>query len=695
VRKLKVLIIEDNEDDAILEMNVLEEAGFEIDYKRIDKFDAIKPNMESQDWDCIITDYNLGTFNGLDVLAVYREVGLDIPFIMVSGTVGEEIAVKAMKAGIHDYIMKDNLTRFVPALERELNEFANRRIKKFYEADLYVKEVRFQALIEQAADAFFMHDLDGNILEINRCACESLGYSRSELLTMNVLQIDTDLRIEKAREFWNRAVQGESFTHYSNHIRKDGTTFPVEIRLGACNIHNEHYIVALCRDITDLKQAEQRVLQLNRMYLIRSHINRAIVHFKDKISLFEEICDIVVRDGCFKMAWIGEYNEENKIVTPVTFAGAENEYLKKFNRLDLNGEAKNGPIAISIQEDHSVICQDIAVDDRVLPWREEALKRGYKSVSTIPLKCNSKIVGVLMVYGEEPNIFGKEYEKLLNEIGADISFAMDSIRREEELKKEMTLKKAREEQFRHKQKMEALGLLAGGIAHDSNNILGIIIGNLELIEMDIQDGQIESAMVRVEKTIGTAMRGSEITQKLLSFSRKTEIENEKINPISVLENLNEIFKKLFIERVFVLEMDSTAVFMQCNRADFENAIVNLCINAKDATNKNGKIQIKVSCEHISEQESFKYNLPLKAGNHVKISVKDNGVGISKENLQNVFIPFFTTKPDGKGTGLGLPNVYSFVELSKGGIRIDSELGKGTEISIVFPLMETQGEKNET
>ena len=139
MKNIKILLVEDNVDDAIHEMYILQDGGYEVEYKRVETLNAVSKEMKNSEWDCIITDYALGEFNGLDVLDVYKKNELDIPFIMVSGTVGEEVAVKAMKAGIHDYIMKDNPSRFLPALERELNEAKNRKIKKNFEADLYIK----------------------------------------------------------------------------------------------------------------------------------------------------------------------------------------------------------------------------------------------------------------------------------------------------------------------------------------------------------------------------------------------------------------------------------------------------------------------------------------------------------------------------------------------------------------------------
>lgn len=692
MNSLKILLVEDNEDDAILEMNILEEAGYKVEYERADVLDSIKLLLRNKEWDCIITDYALVNFTGIDVLDLYKKNGLDIPFIMISGTIGEEIAVKAMKAGIHDYIMKDNLSRFVPALERELNEAKNRRQKKKIEADMYAKEVRFQALIEQALDSFFMHDFNGKIIEVNQRACNSLGYTRSELLSMNILDIDPFVKIEIAHKIWTQLTNEKASTHDRIHRRKDGTTFHAEVRLGSCEIDKEIFVVCLSRDITEIKQAEKKILHLNRMYLTLSHINQAIVKIKDKTSLFQEICNIIVKYGNFKMSWIGNIDYEKRIITPIVFAGEENGYLKIFHTQSLDGNAGKGLIGIVLKEKRSIIFSNIETDPHTLPWRKDALERGYKTVSIIPLQNAGKIENLLIVYGSNDSSFTDEDANLLDEIGADISYALNSFYQESQLKIEMEFKKAREEQLRRSQKMEALGQLSGGIAHDFNNILGIIVGSLELAEMNIQEGKIDLALDRLEKTVNATLRGGEITQKLLSFSRKTNNDNEVFNPNKILQNLNEILKLLLVDQELILEINNKTGLIKCNSTDFENAILNLCINARDAAKVNGKIQIRISNEYISEMETYKYNLPIKGGDYIKITVKDNGVGISEENMQNIFIPFFSTKPDGKGTGLGLANVYSFIEQSDAGIRIESEVGKGTEVTLVFPKMEDTIEK---
>ncbi len=136
---VRVLIIEDNEDDTILEIDALIHGGFDIVYERIETREELLKALDEHSWDCIISDYALPGFSGLEALAELRKSGKDIPFILISGTIGEETAVLAMKAGASDYIMKDNLTRLIPAFEREMREAESRRQKKQADAAIHLR----------------------------------------------------------------------------------------------------------------------------------------------------------------------------------------------------------------------------------------------------------------------------------------------------------------------------------------------------------------------------------------------------------------------------------------------------------------------------------------------------------------------------------------------------------------------------
>ena len=155
---IRVLIIEDNEDDTILEIDALVRGGFKIDYERIETREALLHALQEKTWDCIISDYAMPQFSGLEALDELKKSGKDIPFILISGTIGEETAVAAMKAGASDYIMKSSLNRLIPAFERELREAESRRQKRQAEAAIQFERILLRTLIDNLPDFIYVKD---------------------------------------------------------------------------------------------------------------------------------------------------------------------------------------------------------------------------------------------------------------------------------------------------------------------------------------------------------------------------------------------------------------------------------------------------------------------------------------------------------------------------------------------------------
>jgi PAS domain S-box-containing protein len=180
----------------------------------------------------VISDYYMPRFRAPEALELLRELDPDIPFIVVSGKIGEDAAVEIMKAGADDYLTKENMSRLCPAIERELREAEVRKERERAERALSRSEDRFERLVEQAADAIFVHDLEGRFVDVNRQACESLGYSREELLLMSVADVEADHAPGLLKKLWKRITSGPPRTLEGIHRRKDGSTFPVEIRVG-------------------------------------------------------------------------------------------------------------------------------------------------------------------------------------------------------------------------------------------------------------------------------------------------------------------------------------------------------------------------------------------------------------------------------------------------------------------------------
>jgi len=185
-RPLRVLVVEDSQSDTELLVRVLRKSGYEPLFERVDTAEGMKAALDRGPWDLVLADYRMPQFSAPEALALLKESGLDLPFIVVSGGIGEATAVAAMKAGAHDYLMKDNLARLVPAVERELREAANRAGKRRTANELRESELRYRLLWETATDAILFTDIDGMIRFVNPAVEQVFGYKPEEIIGQNL-----------------------------------------------------------------------------------------------------------------------------------------------------------------------------------------------------------------------------------------------------------------------------------------------------------------------------------------------------------------------------------------------------------------------------------------------------------------------------------------------------------------------------
>jgi len=191
------------------------------------------------------------------------------------------------------------------------------------------------------------------------------------------------------------------------------------------------------------------IIHLNRLYATLSQINQTIVRVHDRDTLFKDICTVSVNYGQFGLAWIGLVDETNQVISPVAFAGNEEGYLTHVNVAVPDKERGKGPTGQAFREGRCVCCQDIATDPNMLPWRDEALKRGFRASASVPIRQNSQVIGVFNVYASEPWVFDEKELLLINEIGVDISFALDVIEKENQQKQVTNALLISEARFRH------------------------------------------------------------------------------------------------------------------------------------------------------------------------------------------------------------------------------------------------------
>ena len=236
-------------------------------------------------------------------------------------------------------------------------------------------------------------------------------------------------------------------------------------------------------------------------------------------------------------------------------------------------------------------------------------------------------------------------------------------------------------------RMEALGSLTAGIAHDFNNLLTVLVGNLYLVAEELRGHP--KVFDKLKAARDAAKRGADLIKQLLTFARREELTVDSIEPCKVIAELAPLLRRALGARItLATELDSGPLAIRASQAQLESVIVNLAVNARDAIEAKGKVEIAARRVHVSSAEAARRRLP-RAGHYVALSVGDDGCGIPPETLARVFDPFFSTKRDRGGTGLGLSMVRWFAEQSCGAVELASTVGKGTTVTLLLPLSQEQ------
>ena len=242
-------------------------------------------------------------------------------------------------------------------------------------------------------------------------------------------------------------------------------------------------------------------------------------------------------------------------------------------------------------------------------------------------------------------------------------------------------------QLQQSQKMEAVGQLTGGLAHDFNNLLTVITGSLDMLEQRIAQGNREDLPRYVGLARNACGRAASLTRRLLAYARRQPLASSVVDLAVLAQDMRELISRTLTPRIELeILAPQKALLCFCDAHQLENAILNLCINARDAMPHGGRLQIEISQTRI---DSTPGAATLNAGQYALFRVTDSGMGMPQSVLERAFEPFFTTKPLGSGTGLGLSMVYGFAQQSSGDARIESVMGRGTTVSLLLPLHHSQ------
>ncbi|MDD4991786.1 MAG: PAS domain S-box protein [Paludibacter sp.] len=298
--------------------------------------------------------------------------------------------------------------------------------------------IKFRTITDQANSGAFIASLDGTFLYVNNCFANMVGWLADDLIGKNVQDVQSMEHLSRLAHIGDLIRNHGGFVSEElYYTRKDGSSFPTLMTAKVISDANQvpQFVSSTLVDITERKLAEENFIRLNRLRSVISNINQAIITEKAKSGLLEKVCNIAIESGKFQMTWIGLVDEETKIVKPSVFDGFENGYLSQIKPISIEDNPEGrGPTGIALREGRPFVCNDIENDPRMDLWRNEAMKRNYRSAISLPLKQFDKIFGSLNIYSAQPNFFNAEEIELLVEVVDNISNALSAIETENERK---------------------------------------------------------------------------------------------------------------------------------------------------------------------------------------------------------------------------------------------------------------------
>jgi PAS domain S-box-containing protein len=495
-----------------------------------------------------------------------------------------------------------------------------------------------QSCIDRLAMGVFRIDEDGAIRYVNVRACESLGYSRDELLSMTVFDIDPDFAPEHWLEHRSKIRAQGSGTLESRHQRKDGSIFPVEITINYFAYGEKRFTFSFATDISERRLAEQALRESEEQY-------RTLVTNLPGVA----------------------YRCLNDAQWTMVFFSDEIERLTGYPVGDFIDSAIRSYASIIHPDDRTMV--DRAVQDGIMARQ--------------PFEIEYRLIGAddvtVWVHEKGQGIFDPAGTLLwLDGVIVDIT---RYILAEEE-------KRNLQAQLLQSQKMESIGRLAGGVAHDFNNMLQAILGysDLSLAQIDTTS-PVHEGLIEIRKA---ARRSADLTRQLLAFARKQTVIPKTLNLNDTVASMLKMLQRLIGENIVLTWLPGNDLHpVKMDPSQLDQILVNLTVNSRDAIGDNsGKIAIQT--DNVQLDAAYCADHPdCLPGQYTMLTVSDNGCGMDRETLPQIFDPFFTTKEQGKGTGLGLSTVYGIVKQNNGLVEVDSEPDQGAIFRIYLPSIASE------
>ncbi len=627
-KPLRLLIVDDNADDLDHCLRDLRKSGIAFQADTVSTREAFRRKLREAPVDVVLSDYHMKGWTGMDALAMVKEICPDVPLILVTRTLGDEVAFECIKLGVTDYILKEHLARLPMALrrvqeERSLRETETRSLEALRES-----EGHYRILVENAPEAILVLDVDkGTFLDCNGNATRLFGLTRDELLRCGPAELSPPLQPDgrpsesSSREQIEKAIEGGAPCFEWVHRNSHGDEVPCEVHLVRLPSGTRRLVRGSIVDITSRKRAEKALRDSDARY-------RGLVN-----------------NTTYGIFWAEE--SEGKLLDV-------NPALAR-----MLGYASPEEL-LNVRFTSQFYC-DPASQEKIVA---EYMKHGQVSATVEWKRKDGRIISVRM-NGRKTT--GADGESECAEVMVE----------------DVTERTALEKQLVQAQKFEAIGQLAGGVAHDFNNMIGAILGWADL---GIEETELGSRLHRhFTKVRQQAERAAALTRQLLAFARRQILEPRDIDlNKTVLETLSLLEKVLGSNIEIKANLSPDLAVIRADPTHLEQVLMNLCINARDAMPQGGSLLIETSSVTLDQQ--FCALQPLAhPGGYALLSVTDTGTGMDAATLDRIFEPFFTTKELGKGTGLGLATVYGVVRQHGGFVHVYSEPGVGSNFRAYFPV----------
>jgi hypothetical protein len=498
-------------------------------------------------------------------------------------------------------------------------------------------------LLETLPDAIVAVDQTGTVVQVNSQTQELFGYGRDELMGQKIEMLVPD-RYRRQHQHHRKNFaevpktrrMGADLDLYGR--RRNGSEFPVEISLSPVSTERGTFVLSAIRDISDRKRIAEELRRVNEE-LHRKTAEQLGEYRARLASIIDSSEDAILSKDLNGI--ITSWNRGAEHIYGYTHEEAIGKHISLLTPSDRTGEIPEilGKIGRGETVDHHESVR-VTKDGRQL----------NVSISVSPLRdTTDKIVGASVIA------------------------------------RDITAQKRSEGQLRQAQKMEAIGRLAGGVAHDFNNILGIINACTEFLR-DRIDPAAEPSLY-VENIKKASDRGRALTKQLLAFSRTSAIQPRVLDLNERLRDISKLLRPLLGDDVEILIVPrSASAVIEADPGQLDQIVVNLAVNARDAMPRGGKFILETGLVKLDEDFAEQHQA-MAAGKYVLLTVSDTGTGMDETTRSRIFEPFFTTKGTGKGTGLGLATVYGIVKQSAGHILVYSEFGHGTTFKIYLPSAE--------